>query len=304
MPLLIAILAFVAVALGTVALLRPQPHVAARRMLGRQVPSPATQARLEVDPFRRLVVPAMSRGGQMMVALLPHNLVGRIDRTLEMANSRLTLVEFLGIWLGSAVGGFLLLSYIGAVGTRLSNAHLVLVNLFIGSVFFLGPYLLLWRRAVRRKRQVRRALPDALDLLVTAIEAGLGVDAAIALVAERTTGPLAESFVSYLRQVGLGRARRDAFQDVANRTGVDDFIRLAASVAQAEQVGTSLGDVMRQLADDIRLLRWQRAQEAAQKAPVWMTIPLALFFLPAMVAVVVVPSALNILNFVSTLGSR
>jgi tight adherence protein C len=137
---------------------------------------------------------------------------------------------------------------------------------------------------------------------VTSIEAGLGIDSAFALVSERANPAIAAPFNEYLRQVGLGRPRRDALEEVAARTGAEDFIQLAATVAQASEVGTSMGDVIRIQARELRALRKARAQEAAQKAPVWMVIPLVFCFLPAMFAVIVVPSILHLLNFVENLG--
>jgi tight adherence protein C len=95
----------------------------------------------------------------------------------------------------------------------------------------------------------------------------------------------------------LGRARRDALKYAADRTGVQDLITLAAAINQGEELGTTMGDVMRRQAKELRTLRRQRIQEAAQRAPVKMTIPLATCFLPAMAAIVVVPSILNLLNF-------
>jgi len=91
--------------------------------------------------------------------------------------------------------------------------------------------------------------------------------------------------------------------DVAERTGVQDFVKLATTVAQATEVGTTMGDVLRLEAHDLRARRRMRAQEAAQKAPVWMVIPMALCFTPAMAAVIIVPSILNVLKFVGDLGT-
>jgi tight adherence protein C len=141
-----------------------------------------------------------------------------------------------------------------------------------------------------------------MDLLSTSVEAGLGVDAAFALVTQKTSGPLTEAFALYLRQVGLGRGRQDALVYVAERTGVPDLIGIANTVNQGEELGTPLGDVLRRQAEDLRAARRQRAQIAAQRAPVLMTIPMALCFLPAMGAVVVVPSILTLFRFVGDLG--
>src|SRR5206468_2743249 len=100
---------------------------------------------------------------------------------------------------------------------------------------------LLKRRARARVKKIQRALPDALDLLLTGVEAGLGIDAGFALVAEHSSGPIHELFVDYLRQVGLGRPRREALESVASRCGVDDLVQLSAAVAQATEVGTPMG---------------------------------------------------------------
>ncbi|MGE5597575.1 MAG: type II secretion system F family protein, partial [Hyphomicrobiales bacterium] len=189
----------------------------------------------------------------------------------------------------------------------LSAGSLTPLQMFAFGIAFLPfpvliPYAVLRRRVKNRTTKITRGLADALDLLTTCVEAGMGVDAAFALVTERTEGPLSETFSAYLRQVGLGRSRRDALTYVADRTGVEDLIQLAAAINQGEELGTTLGDVLRHQAKELRAIRKQRAQEAAQRAPVLMTIPLALCFLPAMGAVVVVPSILNLINFIQDLG--
>ena len=130
------------------------------------------------------------------------------------------------------------------------------------------------------------------------MEAGLGVDAAFAKVAEKTTGPLADTFALYLRQIGMGRPRRDALTFVAERTGARDLIRLAAAVTQAELVGASLGDALRMQAVDLRMARRQRAEQAARRAPVLMTIPLVACFVPAMAIIVVTPTLINLMNYI------
>jgi tight adherence protein C len=166
------------------------------------------------------------------------------------------------------------------------------------------PYLLIRRRANKRKKQIERALPDALDLLMTCVEAGLGVDAAISVVAQRTKGPLSEKLTEYLKQVGLGQSRREALEDIASSSGARGLTRLAAVVAQATTVGTTMGDVLRIQSAELRENRRLAAREAAARAPIWMTIPLALCFMPAMGAVIVVPSVLHLLDSIGKLGLR
>ncbi len=297
MPLVIGLLAFAAVTLAAWSVLAPKADVVGRRIRGDTGQELSSQRRLQGGIGERLFAPAARRVGGALVRVLPHRLVGTIERMLIMANSTMPVTGFLTIWAASAAGGVLLFAYMSHAQTSWNPLQTIMIAVLVIGIFTILPYMLLRRRVKKRQKSITRALPDALDLLVTGIEAGLGVDAAFAMVTEKTSGPISQAFALYLRQVGLGRARREAFMEVAQRTGVQDLIRIAASVAQAEQIGAILGDVLRVQAQDLRILRRQRAQEAAQRAPVLMTIPMASCFLPAMGAVIIVPSALNLITF-------
>jgi tight adherence protein C len=161
-----------------------------------------------------------------------------------------------------------------------------------------------WRAIRSSRAKGQGALELVLILPVFVMFVLLVVDAAFALVAEKISGPLADTFGSYLRQVGLGRARRDAFADVAERTGVVDLVRVAGAVAQSEQIGGTLADVLRLQAEELRVIRRQRAQEAAQPAPILMTIPTTLCFLPATASVVIVPSILNLMEYLGRMRAH
>ncbi|MCK9520620.1 MAG: type II secretion system F family protein, partial [Dehalococcoidia bacterium] len=250
---------------------------------------------------QRVLHPLARKSGQRVAGILPHNLIRKVDQLLLMADEPWSLPGFVSVWALSALAGVGLFVYIALTST-ITPLQLVGLGVVVIPFPALIPYALLRRRALNRQKQITRTLPDALDLLTTCVEAGMAVDAAFALVVDRTEGALSETFALYLKQVGLGRARRDALAYVANRTGVPDLVAIAAAINQGEELGTTLGDVLRLQANDLRALRRQRAQEAAQRAPVLMTIPLALCFLPAMGAVVVVPSILNLINFVGGLG--
>lgn len=301
MPLLIAILAFASLSLAVWAFGQPADDPVARRIRGVGFGPTAAERTTEGSFFRRILFPGARRLGEWLAQLLPGNLVRSVDRLLIYGNSSLSTSVFLSIWLASAVLGLLVLWYVLATTRNPNPLQYAMISLAVLAPFGLGPYIVVRRKAKTRQKKISRALPDALDLLVTGVEAGLGVDASFVMVTEKTGGPLAQTIALYLKYVGLGRARRDAFAEVADRTGVQDLIRVAAAVAQAEQVGATLGDVLRLQAEDLRLLRRQRAQEAAQRAPVLMTIPMALCFLPAMGAVVIVPSILNLMDFLSKL---
>lgn len=301
---LIFLLLFATISLFAWEVLRPKENVVARRILAGQAAGPmARERRLEGGLGQRVVRPLAHRAGSRLASLLPHNLVRKVDRLLLMANEPWSLPGFMTAWALASLTGVGLFVYIALTSSVVTPLQLVGLGVVLIPFPALIPYAILRRKALNRQKQIRRTLPDALDLLTTCVEAGMAVDAAFALVVDRTEGALSETFALYLKQVGLGRARRDALTFVANRTGVPDLVALAAAINQGEELGTTLGDVLRVQAEDLRALRRQRAQEAAQRAPVVMTIPLALCFLPAMGAVIVVPSILNLLDFVGGLGN-
>lgn len=303
MLLLIFILAFATVSLLSWEVMRPKPDVLARRVRGGAPVATASQRRREGSFSTRIIKPGARRLGHRLAALLPQNVVRSVDRMLVMANEPWSLHGFLATWAIVFTAGVLLFLWVAISG---GIAPLQSISLLVLFVFFpaILPYAVLRHRVRKRQKQITLALPNALDLLTTCVEAGLGVDAAFGLVTQQTEGPLSDTFAEYLKQAGLGRSRKDALAYVAERAGVPDLIELSASINQAEELGTTMGDVLRRQAEDLRALRRVRAQQAAQRAPVLMTIPLALCFLPAMGAVVVVPSILNLLDFVQGLGGN
>jgi len=304
MPLAIAAVTFVAVALLTWVAFRPRENVVARRITSGWNVESIQERRLAGTAQQRWLGPLFRRVGTFVAQLLPNNIVRGIDRMLVMANQPMSLSNFLALWGASALLGVTLLVYLSTAVPEIGPALTLVLAFILVGFFGLGPYVALRRHVRKRQRAIVQELPYALDLVVTCVEAGLGVDAAFAAVAERTTGPISQTFSHYLREVGLGRPRRDALADAAERTGVTDLIRIAGSVAQAEEMGTTLGDALRIQAEELRLIRRQRVQEAAQRAPVWMTIPLIFCFLPALAAVIIVPSILNFFRTLGTLGLR
>ena len=235
-------------------------------------------------------------------ALLPARFVSRIRRMLIMANEPWSLGGFLTAWAAVFLFGLLFVVYLAAV-RGLTGAQVFTLSIAVLPAAVMLPYAILRRRVINRQTAIIRALPDGLDLLITCVEAGMATDAAFATVVAKTEGPLAETFSYYLKQAGLGLSRRQALTDVSERTGVQQLIALATSVSRGEELGTSLGDVLRLQAEDLRAERRARAHAAAQRAPVLMTIPLVICFMPAMAAVVIVPSILNLIRFTGTIGN-
>lgn len=297
MLLLIFLTLFTSVVLGAWLALRPKRSVVARRLLSSNSKQLTSERRLEGGFLGRVVAPMFTKAGNRAASILPQNLIRGIDRLLIAANEPWSLPAFMGVWMSAIFGTLAFILYLAAVQDVLTGIQLSVISALLLFFAVIAPYALVRGRAKRRQKSIVRALPDGLDLLVTCVEAGMGADAAFATVTERTDGPLSETFALYLREVGLGRSRRQALQSAADRTGVPDLIGLALSVNRAEELGTTLGDALRIQAKDLRDVRRSRAQEAAQKAPVKMTIPLALCFLPALGTVIIVPSIINLVRF-------
>jgi tight adherence protein C len=173
--------------------------------------------------------------------------------------------------------------------------------LFIWALALVGGYLLpdMWlsRKVKKRQNTLRKALPDALDLLVVCIEAGLGLDQAFMRVSQelRITHPeLCGELDLVNAQIRVGRTRIDAMRELASRTGVDDIKALVAMLIQTDRFGTSVSQSLRVHADDMRMKRRQRAEEAAAKTPVKMVPPLVFFIFPALFVVILGPAVITI----------
>jgi tight adherence protein C len=301
MLVLIFVLVFTAIALCSLYVLRPRENVVVRRLGGAAPVFDTRQRQLEVSAGRRLLLPVVQRVGRTLSSVLPHNFVKRINHMLIEADQPWSLGGFLTTWLvvGTVAIAFWLYACLAKDVTLFQavGMGITIVPFGVGA-----PYLLLRKKVKARQKAIMLALPNALDLLVTCVEAGISVDSAFALVTEKMEGPISETFALYLRQIGLGRPRREALNYIADRSGLPDLIDLAAAVNQSEDLGTTMGDVLRLQADELRAARRERAQTAAQRAPVLMTIPLSLCFLPAMGAIVVVPSILNFIHFFGTMN--
>jgi tight adherence protein C len=189
---------------------------------------------------------------------------------------------------------FLVAAYFSGL-TQSGNAMLVYIIALVAG--FLMPDMWLSRRVKKRQTILRKALPDALDLLVVCIEAGLGLDQAFMRVSQelRITHPeLCGELDLVNAQIRIGRTRIEAMRELSSRTGVDDIKALVAMLIQTDRFGTSVSQSLRVHADDMRLKRRQRAEEAAAKTPVKMVPPLVFFIFPALFVVILGPAIITI----------
>jgi tight adherence protein C len=190
-----------------------------------------------------------------------------------------------------------LVALVFASGTYRSNP--VMFPLMAVIVGYLLPELWLGWRVRSRQHRLRKGLPDALDLLVICIEAGLGLDQALLRVSQElhiTHRELSEELQLVNLEMRLGKTRIDALRELARRTGLDDIKALVAMLIQTERFGTSIAQSLRVHADDLRVRRRQRAEEMGAKTSVKMVPPLVFFIFPALMVVILGPAVITLLR--------
>ncbi|WP_051548657.1 type II secretion system F family protein [Nocardioides sp. URHA0032] len=299
--LLGALLVAVAIGLLSVALREePDQRGVARSLALVEASSTAPQRLLEDarPPFReRVLDPALDWFRGLGRRLAGADAPERIRRRLDLAGNppgwnvdRVLTWTVLGALAGA--GGA------GVLGLLLGASVPVLLVLVAGGAVlgFYSPGLLLYQRAYDRSEQVRRALPDAIDLLTISVEAGLGFDAAVQQVAHNTEGPLADELSRVIREMQLGQGRAAALRGLAARSNVPELRAFVGAMVQADSLGIPIAQVLRVQSAEIRVKRRQLAEERAQKVPVKMTIPLIFCILPCLFVVVLGPAALSIMD--------
>src|SRR5215210_2612687 len=159
---------------------------------------------------------------------------------------------------------------------------------------FFAPDYFVSLKARGRRERVKADLPDALDLLAVSVEAGLGFDGAIAKITEHMDGPLADEFSLTLGEMRIGESRQDALKRMADRVDAPELSSFTRAIIQADQLGTSLGRILRVQAADSRMRRQAAAEEKAMKAPIKMLFPTVLFIFPAIFLVILGPAFMNL----------
>lgn len=211
----------------------------------------------------------------------------------ETAPSIFLGLKFIGLIAGFVLGGGSFLYFKGM--TQESMMYSVGTA---GLAFYL-PDIVVWIITRNRKEAIFLGLPDALDLMVVCVEAGLGLDQAMRKVAEEmktTYRVIAAEFALCNFQLQMGRSRTDVLHELGSRTGVDDLRALAAILIQAEKFGSSVAQALRVQSDAMRIRRRQLAEERAAKTAVKLIFPLVLFIFPAIFVVLVGPAAITMVN--------
>jgi tight adherence protein C len=232
---------------------------------------------------------------ESVAAVLPSGYTGWVQRKIIYAGRA-------GSW---TVGGFLIVRLIvSIIGMTIAVGALLLgpgpFQKIVGVVFalliFVLPEVILSSRADDRQQAIKLALPDTLDQMSIAVEAGLGFEAAMAKAAQGSRGPLSEELIRTLQDMSIGRSRSDAYSALLVRTDADDLKRFIRAVQQADRYGIAIADVLRVQAGEMRIKRRQRAEESAMKVPIKVVFPLVFAILPVLFIVLLYPAVIGIIG--------
>ncbi|MDQ1477001.1 MAG: tight adherence protein [Actinomycetota bacterium] len=240
----------------------------------------------------RVLSPILTWLARAMLRLNAKQSLESLSMLLMSAGMRNTSAQTFLAAKGISAGGGILLGII--IGAFSSVTAVFLFACMLGAVGYIAPAIVVSHRAKRRQATIVSQLPDALDLLAVSVEAGLGFDGAVAKLTQYMSGPLPEEFELALGEMRIGESRSDALKKLAQRAGTPEVSSFVRSIVQADQLGTSLGRILRVQATDTRLKRQAIAEERAMKAPIKMLFPTVAFIFPAMFIVILGPALLNL----------
>jgi len=250
---------------------------------------------LQIGFMERILKPLLKKISAVIQKYTPVRKKEFIDKKLDYAGRPLgwDSMEFISAQYATAVG-IAILVFILSNATTYGSRTGILVSVIALLVGYVLVDFVLTTTIKQRQKAIEKELPDVLDLLTISIEAGLGFDAAVQRVVQKSEGPLAAEFNQALQEMRIGKTRRESLKDLGERNGVDDLSKFVEAIIQADQLGVSLGNVLRNQSDQMRVLCRQRIEEKAMKAPVKMLIPLVLFIFPTIFVVILGPAMIQI----------
>ncbi len=263
----------------------------------REAPQSLEQVEMSMTFRERVLIPILRRVANLTQKLTPSKQIEDTRKQLDKAGlagtiepSMFLALRIVSTVLLGVVSFLLFFVFTSTFGPTVATAF-TLGGTALGFVF---PSLYVGSKISKRQTEIVKALPDALDLLVICVEAGLGFDAGIGKVYEKWDNDLALAFGRVLREIGLGKGRREALKDMADRLDVSDVTSFVAAIIQAESMGVSMAQILRVQSDQMRTKRRQRAQEKANAAPVKMMIPMVLLIFPSLWIVLLGPALISV----------
>ncbi len=253
---------------------------------------------LQQPVMDRTLRPLMRRLAGIGTRFTSRDRVGRTESRLAAGGypGGLRTIDFMGLKVVAAlvVSALAFLLFGVALGSGATNGVIIAgIGLVLG--FFVPDYWLKTRIGARQKA-ILLAIPDTLDLLTISVKAGLGFDAALGKVIEKTEGPLSDEFRRAMAEVRIGKPRRDALKEMVARTNVPALTNFIGAIVQAEQLGVAIANVLEVQSEQLRIERRQRAEEMAAKAPIKMLFPLVGCIFPSMFIVILGPAMILIIG--------
>ena len=287
-------LSFVAVGVAARSSDRKSSSMALQSIFGEGVDS--REVELSAPLSQRLLGPAGQSLTKIARAVTPGTMIARLRQNTSLAGLGGLGVE--GALALKAAGAALMAVIFPLVLALLGVGfgNVILLGLFGAAIGFMLPDVFIAKKGQKRQEEIRKALPETLDLLAIAVGAGMGLEAAIELVIQRLPGALGQEFHRILQELSLGVSRREAFGSLRGRTEVDELSTFALILTQADALGTPLSVVLKSQAAEMRMLRRQRAREQGAKTPVALLFPLLLGIFPALMMVVMGPAIISIMQ--------
>ena len=252
------------------------------------------QDEMSKSPFTRIVLPIVDRFSRFFTQLTPVKSLDRAKLTIIRAGLQGKVYPAQIATLSYILMGVvpvMALSFTGIPTELLSKPTFELV---LGAILgYRLPFGYIEGKAKARQHEIRKALPFTLDLISISVEAGMALDGAMAIVQEKSRGPMADELGLTLREIRLGKGRNEALIDMGERVGIEELKSFVTAVTYIARLGGSLVDVIRIQAGAMRIKRRQRAEEKAMKTPVKIMIPLVLFIFPSMFIVILGPAAIT-----------
>lgn len=247
--------------------------------------------------FSRVLQPMLDSMGKAMMKITPGELLTSLENKIIKAGNpgNLAVKDWLNIQ-ALLVIGLPLITLLTGRYLKVASGNLVLFILSEVAMGFVLPGFILGKLLAARQKVILNSLPDVMDLLTVSVEAGLGFDGALMKVVDKKPGPLASEFDKVLQEIKVGRVKKDALRDMAQRIDLQDFTTFVGAIVQADQFGVGIANVLRIQAEQMRQKRRQRAQEKAMKAPVKMLIPMVMFIFPTLFIVLLGPVVIQLID--------
>jgi tight adherence protein C len=266
---------------------------------------PLEDADLDLPFSERVLKPWLRRQLQVAGRLAPARNVEKVRQNLVRAGYpySLTVLDFLGVKVLVATAMAVVSTYVLGL-RRVPIFAALFFSAALGIISFLLPDFWLGGRVRRRKKEIARTLPEALDMLTICVDAGAGLDSAMLKISDKWRNAIANEFGKVVAEIRIGLTRREALQNMVLRTDVPDMAAFVAVLIQADQFGLSIANVLHTQSEQMRQRRWQRAEEEARKVPLKLLFPLIFMIFPAVLAVTLGPAVPTLLQVFGQLLNR